>query len=138
MPGVDDDPLCTFVGHVEAWRNAHDTVGRNSALVTGCSAWHKARKLSQRHRGADIVCLCGLKGPSRPHLIWSCAATAAERIGVSAPSNRVEARMLARVVPEVPPPPVVGGYDNFIQELAAVFTHRLNGHLLLATDGQCC
>ena len=86
LPAVPANSLCIFAGHAAKWKTAQDTFGRNySALVTGCSAWHKARKLGERFRGADIFCMCGLRCPSWPHLVWSCPATATQRGQLVAP-----------------------------------------------------
>ena len=138
LPGIARHSLCIFAGHVEAWRKASTGAERRAALVTGCSAWYKTRKI-QAGQAAEMVCLCGLKCPSRPHLLWSCPATLVERnrIGVTAPVNRCEGRLLARVVPEFPLPPLVVDYDGYIDQLAALFQQRLTSseHLIVATDG---
>ena len=70
LPGIARNSLCIFAGHVEVWRKASNGADRRTALVTGCSAWYNARKI---HAGqaAEMACLCGLKCPSRPRLLWT-------------------------------------------------------------------
>ena len=98
-------------GHKWAWRQAKDTTARHCALVTGCSYWHKRRKLPAAERPA-LRCLCGLQEPSRPHLMWCCSALQEYRTDIVMPENRLEERLLAKEVPEWPRPPPVLDYDG--------------------------
>ena len=132
LPGT----LATFEGHKWAWKNSVDTLERRSALVTGCSVWHKHKRL--RDHGQDPPpCLCGGHLPSRPHLLWCCERTADLRAAVLQPSNRLEERLLARGVPETPTPPGVVDYEDYIDELAAGLQTRLasRAEIFVATNG---
>ena len=74
LPGPPPRSLATFEGHRWAWRSAKDTLERRSALVTGCSVWHKQRKLGWNAEAP--VCLCGFPlgrtccGTALRHGIW--------------------------------------------------------------------
>ena len=91
LPGVLRDALCLFRGHLEAYRHG-DLTTRQLALATGCSGWHKAKKLGL---DAPPPCLCGLQDPSRPHLLWECQATRHLWDPELRATNRVEERLLA-------------------------------------------
>lgn len=136
LPGPPSDCLATFEGHKWAWRQAKDTTARHCALVTGCSYWHKRRKLPAAERPA-LRCLCGLQEPSRPHLMWCCSALQACRTDIVMPVNRLEERLLAKEVPEWPRPPPVLDYDGFVDDLAVVLQGGLSseGTVVVATDG---
>ena len=94
VPGPPQGCLAVFAGHRWTWQRAKDTVSRRSALVTGCSYWHKCKKLPLEARPA-LRCLCGKSAPSRPHLMWCCSELAALRSGLALPNNRLEERLLA-------------------------------------------
>ena len=51
--------------------------------------------------------------------------------------NRVEARLLATVVPEIPAPPPVVDYVDCVQQMFVTFSCVLEqkGQLFIATDG---
>ena len=136
LPGPPQDCLAVFAGHRWTWQRAKDTVGRRSALVTGCSYWHKCKKLPLEARPA-LRCLCGKSAPSRPHLMWCCPELAALRSGLALPGNRMEERLLAKEVQEIPAAPVVLSRDEFLEEMAAAMEARLGtgGPLVVATDG---
>ncbi|CAE7457818.1 unnamed protein product, partial [Symbiodinium sp. CCMP2456] len=119
-------------GHVRYFEEFHRPV-KHAALVTGCSTWW----LQARHGlQLPVTCQCGLQEPSRPHLLWSCQHT--RQLGPpGAPTNRVEERLLAKIVEEMPAPPLVLDVPDFVESLAEEIG-RLpedpQGHLL-ATDG---
>ncbi|CAE7477329.1 unnamed protein product, partial [Symbiodinium necroappetens] len=132
LPGVPDGSLALFQGHVRYFEEFHRPA-KHAALVTGCSTWW----LQARHGlQLPVTCQCGLQEPSRPHLLWSCQHT--RQLGPpGAPTNRVEERLLAKIVEEMPAPPLVLDVPDFVESLAEVIG-RLpedpQGHLL-ATDG---
>ena len=133
LPGVARDALCLFRGHLAAYRHG-DLIQRQLALATGCSGWHKAKKLGL---DAPPRCLCGLHDPSRPHLLWECEATRhLWAPGLSA-TNRVEERLLAKVVPETPAAPVVIDVEDFLLDLVRDLELAFEGKsdILVATDG---
>eukprot|EP00439_Symbiodinium_sp_Y106_P051178 s1179_g6.t2 len=136
LPGPPQDCLAVFAGHRWIWQRAKDAVGRRSALVTGCSYWHKCKKLPLEARPA-LRCLCGKSAPSRPHLLWCCPELAALRSGLALPDNRLEERLLAKEVQEIPAAPVVISRDEYLEEMAAMLEARLGtgGPLVVATDG---
>ena len=136
LPGPPQDCLAVFAGHRWTWQRAKDTVGRRSALVTGCSYWHKCKKLPLEARPA-LRCLCGKSAPSRPHLLWCCPELAALRSGLSLPDNRLEERLLAKEVQEIPAAPVVLSRGEFLEEMAEAMEARLGtgDPLVVATDG---
>lgn len=76
--------------------------------------------------------------PSRPHLLWVCEAFR-HLAPPGVPTNRVEERLLAKVVPEMPSPPVVLAVDEFLDSLAEEVHHlpAAPEGFLLATDGSC-
>ncbi|CAE7234662.1 unnamed protein product, partial [Symbiodinium sp. CCMP2456] len=82
-------------------------------------------------------CECGLACPSRPHLLWQCPGTASLRPRCAAPVNRCEERLLAKVVPEQPPPPAVVGRDDTIEALATQLDVLFedSATLYVGTDG---
>lgn len=135
LPGPPPGCLATFEGHRWAWRSAADTLERRSALVTGCSVWHKQRKLP-RWREAPS-CLCSRRLPSRAHLLWNCPSTRDLVQGVQAPANRLQERLLAYEVPEVPGPPRAVDPDDLLEALAEALEVKLaaGGPVFVATDG---
>ena len=128
--------LATCAGHKWAWSTSSSTLERNCALVTGCSAWHKEKKQKRLGQGAPD-CLCGKRFPSRPHLLWNCVETAAFVAEVPFPTDRLQERLLACRVPEVPACPVVLDYHDYVDELSASLQACLlrDGTVFLATDG---
>ncbi|CAE7206863.1 unnamed protein product [Symbiodinium sp. CCMP2592] len=148
LPAPPRGSLCLFAGHRQMFARAADAIDRASAMATGCSTWHKAKRNSGRgSRGADRaapssaeVCLCGRKLPSRPHLAWACEATAPFRANVPPPVNRAEERLFSRVVPELPRPPDVLDPVDVYEDIAAVLDGLLQSEssLTVAVDGSTC
>ena len=84
-----------------------------------------------------LRCLCGKSTPSRPHLLWCCSELAALRSGLELPNNRLEERLLAMEVQEIPAAPIVLSRDEYLAEMAEMLEARLGsgGPLFVATDG---
>ncbi|CAE7217270.1 unnamed protein product [Symbiodinium sp. CCMP2592] len=139
LPGPPKDYLAVFAGHRWAWRSSSDTLERRSAMVTGCSAWFKHKKLMHHARdGAGPPdCLCSKRLPSRPHLLWNCPATRDLVADVSPPVNRLQERLLACEVPEVPGPPLALDLEDYIDDIAEALDARLalGSPIYVATDG---
>ncbi|CAE7202460.1 unnamed protein product, partial [Symbiodinium sp. KB8] len=145
LPGPPPGSLCIFAGHVAAWREAKDGLERATALAGGCTYWYKQRRAYDTGfaPGQSVVreqrCLCGLRKPSRPHLVWSCPHTRSYRQHLDAPSTRLEERLFARPVPELPRPPGVVDYLGYIEDIAEAIDIRLarspSSTLFVATDG---
>ncbi|CAE7516923.1 unnamed protein product [Symbiodinium natans] len=136
LPTVPTGSLCVYAGHRKAYEASANRHVRNSALATGCSVWAKAAK--QRVPAERIkTCGCGASFPSRPHLLWQCSATEHLRPRCEAPKNRVEERMLARVVPELPAPPCVIGDDEVLEAITVDIEKLLRdkGTVTVGTDG---
>ena len=136
LPGPAAGTLATFEGHKWAWRTASNNLERRSALVTGCSTWYKQKRYQQRYPELPD-CLCGQRRPSRPHLLWNCERTSDLIADVAAPTSRLEERLLACGVPEVPPPPIVLDYDDMIDNIAEAFEEKFAAGkvVFVATDG---
>ena len=64
LPPPPVGTLAVFDGHKEVWRKATNTIARQSALVTGCSVWHKGKRITREARQA-LRCFCGRREPSR-------------------------------------------------------------------------
>ncbi|CAE7672255.1 unnamed protein product [Symbiodinium pilosum] len=141
LPGPPANTLCLFRGHVEAWRSARDGLERATALAGGCTHWYKLKRSYDNGLGPleEPLCLCGLKKPSRPHLLWFCPCTATFREGIDTPTTRLEERLLARSVPETPRPPIVVDYQDYVEDVAAIIDEKLSASpdsvLFVATDG---
>ena len=124
LPGPPAGVLATFAGHKWAWRTAKCTQDRNSALVVGCIAWHKDKRL-RRSAGGAHDCLCGGRTLSRAHLLWNCSRAADLVQSVPRPVNRLEERLLARQVPEIPKPPVALDFDDLVDSFAGALDVQL-------------
>ncbi|CAE7766887.1 unnamed protein product [Symbiodinium sp. CCMP2592] len=148
LPAPPRGSLCLFAEHRQMFARAADAIDRASALATGCSTWHKAKRNAGRGPrgdggaapGSAEVCLCGRKLPSRPHLAWACSATAQYRENVPLPVNRAEERLFSRVVPELPRPPDVLDPMDVYEDIAAVLDGLLQSEssLTVAVDGSTC
>ena len=129
--------ICRFAGH----RLAFEEAGTNkdlmhTSMATGCSFWFM-------HAGKQVppddirnTCLCGLYQPSRPHLLWTCAATAHLRNGIRMPQDKAEERLFAVAVDEMPASPDASRLD--FDHLTHVLRQQclaLSPHLFVATDG---
>ena len=107
-----------------------------AALGAGNSCWfYNAGGNYEEHHWQ---CLCGLRRPSRAHLLWACDKTAHLRTGLRAPRDRCEERLLLLGVPEQPPAPAAldpgGFFEDLVEEI--VVQLQLNPAVLfLATDG---
>ena len=134
LPGVPPGALTLFRGHCKHYEE-FSRPSRYAALVTGCSTWWLQGKLRLE---APLTCRCGLAEPSRPHLLWVCEAFR-HLAPPGVPLNRVEERLLAKVVPEMPAPPVVLAVDEFLDSLAeeVLKLPAAPEGFLLATDGSC-
>lgn len=90
-------------------------------------------------RCATGACLCGRSAPTLAHLAWACPATQAKRlqVGVRAPANRAEERLLSPVQMPRPRPPAPLDLDATRRQLRLLAeTHRsVSPDLVLATDG---
>ena len=141
LPGPPPGSLCLFQGHVRAWKRARDALDRAAALAGGCSSWYKVQRdyTSSLPAASQLRCLCGLRQPSRPHLMWACPRTAAFRASLGDPPTRLEERLFARSVPETPRPPDVVDYSGYIEDVAEAIDIRLArtpcSTLFVATDG---
>ncbi|CAE7286667.1 unnamed protein product [Symbiodinium sp. CCMP2592] len=131
LPGPPPESLCLFQGHVKAWKRARDSVDRATALAGGCSSWYKVKRdyTSSLPAASQIRCLCGLRQPSRPHLMWACPRTAEFRAGLEDPPTRLEERL----------PAWWTIYQDYIQDIAAAIDEKLatssDSVLFVATDG---
>ena len=136
LPGIAPHTLCTFQGHVEAWRLAQDAIDRSSALAAGCSAWHKHCR-AREFLSELPLCLCGRKLPSRPHLVWVCPCTDDLWAALRLPVDRLEERLFAVAMPEIPAPPAVLDQQAPLAQMGADFDRQLTrqGHAFVATDG---
>ncbi|CAE7862903.1 unnamed protein product [Symbiodinium microadriaticum] len=123
-------------GHRWAWGSSNTSRERRCALVTGCSAWHKHKKMV-KCADSPPDCLCGGRKPSPPHLLCNCSCRADLVESVRPPRNRLEVWPLAHAVPEVPRAPVCLYYDDMVSSLAEELDRRLagGGPLFIATDG---
>ena len=132
LPAASSGALCIYAGHVASYNQEVPTV-RQSALVTGCSAWYTAKK---HGLPAPVQCACGGSWPSRPHLMWCCPAFQELRVA-DAPANHAEERLLARVVSELPAPPTVVDPAGLVEELADdLAAAAARGQvILITTDG---
>ena len=148
LPAPPRGSLCLFAGHRQMFAQAGDVIDRASAMATGCSTWHKAKRNSGRglrldKRAAPTAadrCLCGRKLPSRSHLVWACEATTQFRTGVASPKHRAEERLFAAVVPELPGPPAVLDPVDVYEDIAAMLDGMLlaEGSVTIAVDGSTC
>ena len=120
LPGVPHDARCLFSGHKTIFNAMGATPRqRQSALASGCSFWwvHGGQRVPDDDPRTE--CMCGLRYPSRPHLVWACDATADLRVGIAPPVNRVEERLFGKIIPEWPaPPPVVHGHHEAVEFFA--------------------
>eukprot|EP00435_Cladocopium_sp_Y103_P014019 s2909_g3.t1 len=104
--------------------------------VTGISVWHYNAGQAQ----GLTRCLCGAREPSRPHLLWNCPSTADLRALCESPLDRAAERLLARVLPEFPPPPSWSDADErrqhskMVQAVTRSFS-TARDVLFFATDG---
>lgn len=135
LPGVPRRSLVLLQGHKKVYHSTEDRNLRNSALATGCSVWAKAARCGVPARDMP-ACACGLRLPSRPHLAWQCEGTHHLRSTGAAPVNRVEERLFAKVVPELPPAPGVVGADVLVDDLSEALDRALaSGSVVVGTDG---
>ncbi|CAJ1388131.1 unnamed protein product [Effrenium voratum] len=128
-----------YQGHRQCFKQATDKRDLFLAcLATGCSWWHFHPGFRrQPHGDAARQCACGKHTPSRPHLVWTCPATASAREGVPLPSNRAEERLFTKVLPEQPAAPRDPRPLAF-EQLVHAFRTRLEeqpSHFFVATDG---
>ena len=135
LPGVAAGSLVVLAGHRKLF-NPSDRHLRNSALVVGCSVWAKAASRGVSAESMSL-CQCGLRMPSRAHLLWQCPSTAHLRPKCSPPEHRAEERLLCKVVAELPVPPCVFADDEVLEELAAELERQLStaGCAHVGTDG---
>ena len=93
----------------------------------------KRRVIALRFNGRHYDLLRGVGG-KLPKCCPNCADL---RGAVTLPTNRLEERMVARAVPEVPLAPVVLARADYIEELAEALEAKLaaNPRLFVATDG---
>ena len=81
-------------------------------------------------------CMCGLVFPSRPHLVWNCPVTADLRCDIIPPQNRVEERLFARCISEMPAPPPVPDnqvFNSLCESILCIGQQTSVVHI--ATDG---
>ena len=109
-----------------------------AALGAGNSCWFYNAGGNYEEHHSRWQCLCGLRRPSRAHLLWACDKTAHLRTGLRAPRDRCEERLLLLGVPEQPPAPAAldpgGFFEDLVEEI--VVQLQLNPAVLfLATDG---
>ena len=84
-----------------------NVVERTAALGSGTSVWHcLANKyiVGRADKTHLEKCMCGLRMPSMPHLLWTCESTAHLRHHIELPQNRGEERLLCKTLPLAPPP----------------------------------
>ena len=139
LPGVPHDARCLFSGHKTIFNAMGATLRqRQSALASGCSFWsvHGGQRVPDDDPRTE--CMCGLRYPSRPHLVWACDATADLRVGIAPPVNRVEERLFGKIIPEWPaPPPVVHGHHEAVEFFADCLHHVACGQrsVFIGVDG---
>ncbi|CAE7201108.1 gcs-1, partial [Symbiodinium sp. CCMP2592] len=72
-----------LVGHQQIYKKAVSASERQAALATACSSWFFAKRLDLQ---GDVLCMCGLKWPSRTHIRWTCPALSADQPAIPTPS----------------------------------------------------
>ncbi|CAE7488209.1 unnamed protein product [Symbiodinium sp. CCMP2592] len=109
-----------------------------SALGAGSSCWHFNAGGNFDATHDRWRCLCGLRAPSRAHLLWNCEKTATLREGLQLPVDRCEERLLLRGAPEQPPPPPAVAPQECFDDLVEAIDTQLSldpAVLFVATDG---
>ncbi|CAE7531982.1 unnamed protein product, partial [Symbiodinium microadriaticum] len=104
--------------------------------TSGGTAWHYTAGRKVDDNDAQSTCLCGLKWPSRPHLLWKCPSTADLRVGLTPPSHRAAERMLLLDLPEWPAAPRSIDPGGLLEELCDELCRRHREPVIyLAVDG---
>ena len=109
-----------------------------SALGAGGSCWFYNAGGAFDEQHDRWKCLCGLRKPSRVHLLWACEATAPLRAQLQLPVDRCEERLLLRGVPEEPPPPPALAPQELLDDLTYAVETQLAEDpavLFVASDG---
>ena len=136
-PGVEPNAMCQFAGHCQSFfSQGADLRLRQAAQASGGSFWacNQGKTLAPDH--PRNFCLCGLKFPSRAHLLWVCPRAQSLRENLTLPVNRVEERMY-KCTHEFPAPPVAlpasGMLDFMVEEFCRAAVDRTIFHV--AIDG---
>ena len=126
--------MVDLTSHVEAMKKGNFEE-KLVAAGTGCNMWQVKAKHKDKDGGLLINCLCGLKHPSRPHLVWVCPALAdiRARHGVTPPTTLAEERLFARILPH---PPEVTDTMAFAEVVEAIRAdYEQFKETVIATDG---
>ena len=109
---------------------------RRAALASGGSGWYAAAR-KQVPRQFEVICCCGLKWPSRPHVTWNCACTSQFRSRLELPTDRAQERLFAAPLLELPAAPAAEPLGDLVpklvQHLEALL--RQDAEVVVATDG---
>ncbi|CAE7631163.1 LINE-1 retrotransposable element ORF2 protein [Symbiodinium microadriaticum] len=142
LPGPPAGSVFLLQGHKQLFQRAATRMQVQAAMTTGCSVWHTfgARSGGMREEDPRAVCICGKRLPSRPHLCWTCPATAHVRQSIEAPSDRARERLFAVPLPEMPGPPCHVLDDDAVTPLVGQLEEALSQHteVFAATDGSEC
>ena len=109
-------------------------------MASGNSTWHVAKRIKGFSK--QQICVCGLRAPSRAHLVWNCDALTPVSVLGQLPRTRAGERLLAAEISEFPP---AAGGDSW-SAAATALAHRLDvillsagrdlrSDVLIATDG---
>lgn len=138
LPGVPNSAMCQFKGHCQVFfAPGADLRQRQSAQAAGTNFWSNTYGMQLQDDDPRMLCMCGLRVPSRPHLVWSCSHTAPDRENIPGPAHRVEERILAKVTPEFPAAPVEVDRNTHVNNILNAFTPTddLPQVLHVAVDG---
>ena len=137
LPGIPPDVVCHFAGHKQCFYDIGASLRlRQASLPSGGSFWSCHFGQFLLPNDPKSKCMCGLVFPSRAHLVWNCPVTAVLRHNIIPPQNRVEERLFARCISEMPAPPPVRDdhvFDSLCDSLLCIGHQQQLVHV--ATDG---
>ena len=136
LPPPDGGEDFHFGGHRRALRAQLRGIDL-SLLGAGGSCWYfnGARRHPEGHERWS--CMCNLKYPARPHLLWVCEHTAECRTGLRLPLHRAEERLLATTTPEFPQAPPGVDHEELFDDLADSIEVQMRERMVLyvGSDG---
>ena len=137
LPGIPPDVVCHFAGHQQCFYDIGASLRlRQASLASGGSFWSCNFGKRLLPNDPKSKCMCGLVFPSRPHLVWNCPVTADLRCDIIPPQNRVEERLFARCISEMPAPPPVPDnqvFNSLCESILCIGQQTSVVHI--ATDG---
>ncbi|CAE7883770.1 unnamed protein product [Symbiodinium necroappetens] len=136
LPPPDGGEDFHFGGHHRALRAQLRGIDL-SLIGAGGSCWYfnGHRRFPEGHERWS--CMCNLKYPSRPHLLWGCECTEACRAGLRLPVHRAEERLLATTTPEYPQAPLGVDHEELFSDLVDAMVVQMRERMVLyvGSDG---